>query len=157
MSAGKSIFHKSSPPPPPSSEEISAYLGKQTLFEGKMTFEGVFRQDGKFEGEIFKSGTLIVGETAIVKGKIDLNTIIINGRVEGEIYAKARVEIHSTGKVYGNLVTPILTINEGGIFEGHCKMEGGHDKKEENLDLLSQKVDHLLSHLTPPSPPGEEG
>ncbi|NWG03228.1 MAG: polymer-forming cytoskeletal protein [Syntrophaceae bacterium] len=145
MSGGKSFFSKGSSPPPSPSEEISAYLGKQTLFEGKMTFEGVFRLDGKFEGEIFESGTLIVGETAIVKGKIGLHTIIINGMVEGEIFAKKRVEIHSTGKVYGNLYAPILTINEGGIFEGHCKMEEGIDRKEENLDLLSIKTDHSLS------------
>jgi cytoskeletal protein CcmA (bactofilin family) len=145
MSGGKPLFSKSSSTPPPPSEEISAFLGKETLFEGKMTFEGVFRLDGKFEGEIFDSGTLIVGETAIVKGKIGINTIIINGLVEGEVYAKARVEIHSTGKVYGKLFTPILTINEGGIFEGHCKMEGVLDKKEDNLDLLSPKADHPLT------------
>jgi cytoskeletal protein CcmA (bactofilin family) len=145
MSGGKSFFSKSSSPPPSPSEEISAYLGKQTLFEGKMTFEGVFRLDGKFEGEIFESGTLIVGETASVKGKVGLHTIIINGIVEGEIYAKARVEIHSTGKVYGNLLAPILTINEGGIFEGHCKMEGSIDRKEDSLNLLSIKTDHPLS------------
>ena len=145
MSSGKSIFSKSSSTPPPASEEISAFLGKETLFEGKMTFEGVFRLDGKFEGEIFDSGTLIVGETAIVKGKIGINTIIINGLVEGDVYAKVRVEIHPTGKVYGKLFTPILTINEGGIFEGHCKMEGVLDKKEDNLDLLSTKTNHSLS------------
>ena len=145
MSSGKSLFSKTSFTPPPASEEISAFLGKETLFEGKMTFEGVFRLDGKFEGEIFDSGTLIVGETAIVKGKIGINTIIINGLVEGDVYAKVRVEIHPTGKVYGKLFTPILTINEGGIFEGHCKMEGVLDKKEDNLDLLSTKTDHSLS------------
>jgi cytoskeletal protein CcmA (bactofilin family) len=145
MSSGKSIFSKNSFTPPPASEEISAFLGKETLFEGKMTFEGVFRLDGKFEGEIFDSGTLIVGETAIVKGKIGINTIIINGLVEGDVYAKVRVEIHPTGKVYGKLFTPILTINEGGIFEGHCKMEGVLDKKEDNIDLLSTKTDHSLS------------
>jgi len=145
MSGGKSIFSKGSPPPPPTSEEISAYLGKQTFFEGKMTFEGVFRLDGKFEGEIFESGTLIVGEAASVKGKVGLHTIIVNGVVEGEIYAKVRVEIHSTGKVYGTLYAPTLTINEGGIFEGHCKMERDIDKKEDNLDLLLTKTDHPLS------------
>ncbi len=145
MSSGKSIFSKNSFTPPPASEEISAFLGKETLFEGKMTFEGVFRLDGKFEGEIFDSGTLIVGETAVVKGKIGINTIIINGLVKGDVYAKVRVEIHPTGKVYGKLFTPILTINEGGIFEGHCKMEGVLDNKEDNLDLLSTKTNHSLS------------
>jgi len=145
MSGGKSIFSKGTPPPPPTSDEISAYLGKQTFFEGKMTFEGVFRLDGKFEGEIFESGTLIVGEAASVKGKVGLHTIIVNGVVEGEINAKVRVEIHSTGKVYGTLYAPTLTISEGGIFEGHCKMERGIDKKEDNLDLLLTKTDHPLS------------
>jgi len=147
MSGGKSLFSKSSPTPPPVAEEISAYLGMQTFFEGKMTFEGVFRLDGRFEGEIFDSGTLIVGETASVKGKIALNTIVINGVVEGEVYAKTRVEIHPMGKVYGSVSTPTLTINEGGIFEGNCKMEGLFDKKEDNLDLLSQKADHSLPPL----------
>ncbi len=145
MSAGKSLFSKTSSTASPASEEISAYLGKQTFFEGKMTFEGVFRLDGKFEGEIFESGTLIVGETATIKGKVGLDTIIINGLVEGDVHARTRVEIHSTGKVYGTVLTPILTINEGGILEGHCKMEGGPDRKEDALDLLSQKMDHPLT------------
>ena len=130
---------------PPTSEEISAYLGKETVFEGKMTFEGVFRLDGKFEGEIFESGTLVVGETAIVKGKILLNMIIINGLVEGDVHAKSRVEIHSTGKVYGTLFTPILIISEGGILEGNCKMKGSPDKKEDNADSPSSKTDNPLS------------
>jgi cytoskeletal protein CcmA (bactofilin family) len=156
MSAGKSLFSKSSPTPPPAPEEISAYLGKQTFFEGKMTFEGVFRLDGKFEGEIFDSGTLIVGETASVKGKVGLNSIIVNGVLEGEVYAKTRVEIHPMGKVYGSLFTPTLMINEGGIFEGHCKMEGVLDKKEDKQDLLAQKTEHSLSPRSSPSPlPGE--
>jgi cytoskeletal protein CcmA (bactofilin family) len=118
-----------------------------------MTFEGVFRLDGKFEGEIFDSGTLIVGETANIKGKIGLQTLVINGRVEGDIYAKTRVEIHATGKVYGNLSAPILTINEGGILEGSCQMEGGTDKKENPPDLPSQDLDRPLSSF---APKGEE-
>ena len=146
MSSAKSLFSKgSSIPQSPSKEEISAYLGKETVFEGKMTFEGIFRLDGKFVGEIFESGILIVGETALIKGKVGLQTIIINGTVEGEIYAKIRVEIHPTGKVYGSLFTPILTINEGGILEGHCKMEGELDKQGESINLLSQKGDHPLT------------
>ena len=93
-------FAKGDSKPSSPTEEISAYLGKETSFEGKMTFEGVFRLDGKFEGEILNSGTLIVGENAALKGKIGVNTIVINGRVEGEVHARARAEIHSMGKLY---------------------------------------------------------
>lgn len=120
--SGKSIFTKSSAGSSSAPEEISAFLGKETLFEGKMTFRGVFRLDGKFEGEIFESGTLIVGESALIKGKISVNVMIINGRVEGDLRAAERVEIHSTGKFSGTLVTPVLIINEGGAFNGHCEM-----------------------------------
>jgi cytoskeletal protein CcmA (bactofilin family) len=140
----KSFFTKGVGKSFSTSEEISAFLGKETVFEGKMTFEGMFRLDGKFEGEIFESGTLVVGETAVVKGKIEVKAIIISGVVEGDIYAKERVEIHSTGKVHGNLLTPVLTISEGGILEGYCKMEGTHSP-EDDLHLLSHKVNHPLS------------
>ncbi len=125
-------------------EEISGYFGKEVVFEGKMSFEGIFRLDGRFEGEIFESGTLIIGEAAVVKGKIETHTIIINGHVEGEVYAKGRVEIHPTGKFYGNLLTPILTISEGGFFDGHCKMEE-RINKEDNLRPHSHQADRPLS------------
>jgi len=141
---GKSQSSKGDPKPPTLSEEISAFLGKETVFEGKMTFEGVFRLDGKFGGEVFESGTLIVGETAAIKGKIAVNTLVINGLVEAEVQAKSRVEIHSTGKFYGNLSTPIIIIAEGGIFEGTCKMEG-KPSKEEDLHVLSQGKDFPIS------------
>ena len=145
MLGGKSTSSKGDSKPTPSpGEEISAFLGKETVFEGKMTFEGVFRLDGKFEGEIFESGTLIVGETATVKGKIGVNTIIINGLVEGEVHAKGRVEIHSLGKLYGNLTTPIITIAEGGILEGQCKMEG-KPYKEDDLHPFSHGKDFPIS------------
>jgi len=55
---------------------------------------------------------------------------------------KGRVEIHSTGKLHGSIVTPILTIEEGGILEGHCKMEKKPDKEDE-CDLISKKGDQL--------------
>jgi cytoskeletal protein CcmA (bactofilin family) len=142
--SGMIPFKKESSRPSPAHEEVTAFLGKDTAFQGKMTFEGVFRLEGKFEGEIFESGTLIVGETAVVKGKIAVNSVIINGLVEGEVCAKARTEIHAAGKLYGTLVTQILTINEGGIFDGCCKM-GGDPHREDGLHLLSHQEDQPLS------------
>jgi cytoskeletal protein CcmA (bactofilin family) len=130
MSGAKSLFAKGGANPTTVPEEISAFLGKETSFEGKMTFQGMFRLEGRFEGEIFESGTLIVGETAVVKGKIGVHTVIISGFVEGDLHAKARVEIHSTGKVHGNLFTPSLIINDGGVLEGSCKMEKIHGQEE---------------------------
>jgi len=141
---GKSQSSKGDSKPSPPTEEISGYFGKETVFEGKMTFEGVFRMEGRFEGEIFESGTLIVGESAVVKGKIGANIIIVNGQIEGEVIAKERVEIHATGQFHGNLITPILTISEGGFFDGNCKMEK-RTEKEEEPHLISPQIDRPLS------------
>ena len=140
----KSLFSKGGSKPPSVPEEISAFLGKETSFEGKMTFQGVFRLEGRFDGEIFESGTLIVGESALIKGKVGVQSIIINGHVEGEVYAQGRVEIHSSGKFYGNLLAPSLIIHEGGIFEGYCKMEKAHDP-EGDRPLISHKEDPSLN------------
>lgn len=144
LMSGKSIFTKSTAGPSSAPEEISAFLGKETLFEGKMTFKGDFRLDGKFEGEIFESGTLIVGESALVKGKIGVNVIIINGHVEGELHVGERTEIHSTGKFFGTLSTPVLIINEGGILDGHCEM-GTKRALKEDIHPLPSNADSPIS------------
>ncbi len=143
MSGGKTFFAKAGHKPSSVQEEISAFLGKETLFEGKMTFQGIFRLDGKFEGEIFDSGTLIVGESAVVRGKVGVSTMIINGRVEGEVHAKERIEIHPTGILLGNLTTPVLSVNEGGILDGHCSMEK-RPLQEGDLHSGSPNVDYPI-------------
>jgi len=115
------------------SEKIDVFLDRNSVFQGKMTFEGIFRLDGKVVGEIFNSGTLILGETAVIQGTLGVNALILNGRVEGEVKAKERVEIHSKGKIYGTIMAPILVIQDGGFFEGNCKMVTTSDG-ESNLE-----------------------
>ncbi len=105
------------------SGEINALLGKGTEFNGKLTFEGKVRIDGKFSGEIFTDDILIVGEGAEVKAEIEVSTLIIKGGVvHGNIRAKESVEIHAPGRLVGNILSPQLFIERGVIFEGQCKM-----------------------------------
>jgi cytoskeletal protein CcmA (bactofilin family) len=116
----------------PNLEEVSVFWGKDSLLKGIMNSEGIFRLDGKVEGEIYHRGTLVVGETAIIKGKVEATTLILNGILEGEVTTKERMEIHARGKLYGTIFTPIFVIQEGGIFEGNCKM-GAKSDHENNL------------------------
>jgi cytoskeletal protein CcmA (bactofilin family) len=127
------------PPPPPAKEtkmvekerveggdlaEVQAYLGKGSRVRGKLNFDGTVRVDGQVEGEISAQDTLIVGERAVVTAQISGNTIVIKGKVTGDINARKRVEVRAPGRLYGNIVTPSLVIHEGVIFEGHCSMGG---------------------------------
>ena len=91
-------------------------------FSGKLTFEGVVRIDGKFEGEIFTEDLLLVGPGAEVKATLNVGSVVINGSVEGDVVAKASVEIKAPGRLRGNIVTPTLVIEKGVTFDGTCKM-----------------------------------
>jgi cytoskeletal protein CcmA (bactofilin family) len=104
--------------------EITTLLGRGSEFEGKLTFEGTVRIDGKLSGEIFSEDVLVIGEGAAVNAEIDVGVIIVEGNVTGNIRAKRAVELHAPARVRGNIETPSLYIDKGVIFEGHSKMEG---------------------------------
>ena len=120
-----------------SKDEINAFLGLETEFEGKLTFKGAVRIDGHFTGEIFTEGTLIVGESAVIKSDIHVSHIIVSGEIRGNIIADSRIEIHAPGKVFGNIQAPAVVIDEGVIFEGNCKMQGIEKEEGKKLAVIS--------------------
>lgn len=111
------------------SADLNAFLGKGCEYDGKLTFEGSVRIDGKFSGEIFSNDILLVGEGAVVKAEIDVGTIIVSGVVEGNITAKKMVELKAPAFVKGTITTPALTIEQGVVFEGSSKMEERSGRK----------------------------
>jgi len=104
-------------------QPVTTLLGKGSEFEGKLSFEGTVRVDGKLTGEIFTDDVLVVGEGAEVNAEVTVGAIVIQGIVRGNITAKRSVEIHSPGKVKGNINTPSLFIEKGVFFDGHCQMD----------------------------------
>ena len=112
--------------------DVNAYLGKGSRVSGKLNFDGTVRVDGHVEGEISAQDTLIVGERAVVTAAISGNTVIIRGKVTGDINARKRVEIRAPGKLFGNIVTPSLVIHDGVIFEGHCSMGGAEARSSDS-------------------------
>ncbi|HZU85738.1 MAG TPA: polymer-forming cytoskeletal protein [Polyangiaceae bacterium] len=103
--------------------EITALLGRGTEFEGKLHFEGRVRIDGVFKGEIKSEDTLVIGEGAEIHAEIEVATVIVRGGVvHGNIRAKTAIELHSPGKMIGNLQAPSLFIERGVEFQGSCRM-----------------------------------
>ncbi|MEW6264447.1 MAG: polymer-forming cytoskeletal protein [Thermodesulfobacteriota bacterium] len=103
--------------------EITAFLGVGTEFRGELNFDGVIRLDGRFSGEIKSSGTLYVGDTAHVTAEIEVDNVVVSGEVHGNITAKNRVHFHAPAKHYGNIISPVVIIDEGVVFEGGCHMQ----------------------------------
>jgi cytoskeletal protein CcmA (bactofilin family) len=104
------------------SGELNGFLDRGATFRGELEFEDTMRIDGKFHGKINSKNELIVGESAHIEGNVHVGRIAISGTVVGKIIADQRVEIHRNGKVYSDIETPALIIEEGAIFQGNCVM-----------------------------------
>lgn len=118
------------------SGELNGFLDRGSSFKGELEFEDTMRIDGKFNGSITSKNELIVGESAHIDGNIHVGRIAISGTVVGKIKADQRVEIHRNGKVYSDIDTPALVIEEGAIFQGNCVMG---DRKAANVTNIAVK------------------
>ena len=127
--------------------EIKAYMGEDTVFNGSLNFDGTVRIDGKFEGKVITEDTLIIGETGHLMAEISAGTVICMGRVEGTIVASKKVEIHSTSKILGNIKSPAIDIELGGILDGNCDMTG---KETKIIPLVkTEEIENKSANQTP--------
>lgn len=91
--------------------------------EGRLTFVGTLVLNGKFRGELFSSDTLLVGETGQAEAEVQVGIAIVSGQITGNIIARERVELRGTARIFGDIVTPVLVLEEGVVFDGRCKMK----------------------------------
>lgn len=104
-------------------------IGQGSQIAGTLKFEGTVRIDGKVEGEISATESVIIGDAAVVKAQVTADTVVITGQVTGDITAKRRVEIRAPGQLHGNITTPSLVIHDGVVFEGQCSMGRAAEQK----------------------------
>src|SRR6266700_2284933 len=109
------------------SGEFTGFLDKGVRFEGMLEASGVFRIDAQMKGNLLSTHSLTLGEGARVEGQIEGNHVVIAGKFDGVIFAKGRVEIQAKGVVTGEIHTPCLVIDPGGIFDGRCHMLASSD------------------------------
>jgi len=126
-------------------ETIGAFLGSDSEFEGRLSFQGTIRIDGRYKGNISVDGTLIVGPSGRLNADISASNMVISGEVTGNMKANTNIEVHASGKVYGNLVAPTVTIHTGAVFQGQCQ---AGKKRDENQD--SRPRLHTVVKESPP-------
>jgi cytoskeletal protein CcmA (bactofilin family) len=129
---------------PKASDTVSGFLDKGTHVTGELQFAGTLRIDGNFHGSISTGDILIIGEHAVVHADIHAGEIEIHGQIFGTIEAKRRAEIFPTGKVRGDIHTPVLTVTPGGLLDGRMQMTA---EKPEETTVVAGSV---LSQTTTP-------
>jgi cytoskeletal protein CcmA (bactofilin family) len=137
--------------------EVNAFMGAETFFEGKLTYTGAVRLDGRFKGVIRSDDMLIVGETGRIDGEIHVGITIIQGEVVGNVYGKERVELHHPGRMIGNITAPVVIMDEGAIFEGNCKMkEKKKEEKKEDKKKEEEQGIGIFAHKKEPGVKAED-
>ena len=97
--------------------------------QGRLSFVGTVAMNGKFRGELFSADTLFLGSEGEVEAEVQVKIAIIAGQVKGNITGRERIELSRSARIFGNIVTPILVLEEGAVFDGQCKTsrQGGGD------------------------------
>ena len=111
------------------SDDIIAFVGEEVAFKGTIRYQGTVRVDGRLEGEIYTDGNLIIGQKAVITAKIEAGTVTCQGRISGEILANKRVKLLSPAVFDGSITTPLLSMDEGVIFNGSCNMSQKSERK----------------------------
>jgi cytoskeletal protein CcmA (bactofilin family) len=111
--------------PTEGTEEIIAFVGKGVEFKGIISYSGTVRIDGFLDGEIHTDGVLLVGDEAVIQAKVTAGTIVCKGKITGDIAAKERVKLRAPAVFNGSMKTPMLSIEDGVLFNGGLEMSQG--------------------------------
>jgi cytoskeletal protein CcmA (bactofilin family) len=132
-----SLFRKEEPTATGSSN-LDTVLGAGANLQGVLKSGGNIRVDGILQGRIETAGNVVIGPSARVVADVSANAVQVWGMVQGNIQADGRLEILSTGRVFGELNVAALMIDKGGLFRGHCYMNG------EDVDLIDAPMEERL-------------
>lgn len=127
-------------------ERVTSVLGDGTIVTGRLTGRGGVRIEGTFEGEIALNGLLVIGTTGRVTCElVQANTVIVAGALRGSISAD-KVEIRSTGRVWGNVTTGAFATEEGAFLRGQIQMEEkpGLELPDKDKELAESEI--ILRH-----------
>lgn len=118
-------------------KEIETLIGENTIFQGTIKSKGSIRIDGRLEGSILEGQQVIIGVKGYVQGDITAESVIVGGKINGNVTAKENIELRPGGQLLGDIHTAILSIGEGAVFEGHCVMTSEQNKV---LDIETEKI-----------------
>jgi cytoskeletal protein CcmA (bactofilin family) len=106
-------------------EEKRTLIGAATRLTGQIDGENDVYLDGEFEGNFNLDSLLFIGKSGKFKGKVEARDIIVEGKLDGEIVARGKIELRQNGFIKGNVICQNIAIAEGAYFEGEVKLKSG--------------------------------
>lgn len=119
-------------------------LAKGVVLKGEIHVDGTVRIDGRLDGEIQTKGHVIIGEDGLVQGMITAGTVVSSGRIKAKVTANERIQLLKTATLIGEVLTPILIMEEGAKLQGSTDM--GATAWSDDLPKLPGNVSELSVH-----------
>lgn len=108
-------------------------IGENSFFEGTIKINGSLRIDGRFEGSELNLEHITVGKTGCIKSNINVNSIVVEGVISGNIHANVRTMLLPTAKIAGNIFSPELIIQNGVMWAGICQISPESNTNIKNI------------------------
>jgi cytoskeletal protein CcmA (bactofilin family) len=134
---------------PEDDSSVNSIIGEGTTLRGDFELNGLLRIDGVFFGRVRTNGKVLIGKNGVAECEIVAGTVVVGGKVKGEIFATEKITLLSTGELIGNVKTPRLIIEEGVIFDGKCEII----EDKERLNKLKEEYFKKIE-VHPPRIPG---
>jgi cytoskeletal protein CcmA (bactofilin family) len=113
-------------------ESLNGFVDSGCTIKGELEFSSYFRVDGRVEGTVRSRSELVVGEGGVVEGEVEVARCIVGGEVHGTIRASEQVLLHAGAKVWADIHTPALVMEDGAFLEGSVAMDSQEVKKNTN-------------------------
>lgn len=121
--------------------QISTLIGKGSELTGDFSAQGSARIDGRVNGNVTVTGTLIVGAAGIICGNVSAKSVVIGGEIQGDVTSPEKTELTATAKVLGDIATGVIVIDENAIFQGKVDMnQAAPDKKAKSRTAKATRV-----------------
>ena len=104
--------------------KLDTIIGKGTKIEGTITIEGATRIDGTVSGKLISNDVVTIGPNGQVKATVKARSIILGGRVEGNLEAEEKIELQAKSELHGDLIAKSLLVEHGAVFHGNSNMLG---------------------------------
>lgn len=128
--------------------DVNAFVGRGVEFKGTIIYHGTVRIDGTMEGEIQTEGCLLVGDGAVLTAKVRAGVVICKGTMTGDIVAVEKVQLVAPAALNGSVTTPLLSMEEGVVFNGKVDMTAdesanvAHLHRQAGNSMRRQDPDH---------------
>jgi cytoskeletal protein CcmA (bactofilin family) len=110
-------------------DALNGFVDSGCTIRGELEFKTYFRVDGRIEGKVRSQSELVVGEGGVIEGELEVARCVIGGEVRGTIRSTEQVMLHATAKVWADIQTPALVMEDGAFLEGAVTMDAKGVKK----------------------------